>query len=308
MLLCCSLLCSCVAEDLSDCQQQKLRVSFSFDAESQSIPTRAGETHSVTLYAFGENGQCQLAHDFEIENLNSTTSLEVNLEPGMYDFVAWLNHSKEYFELPHYEQFPQARPTKDVSTLYLTIPVSSIIDYELPRLLHGSASGQELKGGEEEVKIPLVQNTNYIHFTIEGLERTTDVYEFKVRDYNGAYSFENEFEACTPFSYVSSARFAGSSQTLEADMTVLRLAEDRSPEFSLRDSETGKTIYPASAGQETNLVKLIKNAYTSQGKTIDFDKQHVFDIKMKFNGSVNMDVSITVNGWEITEDDTGLRP
>lgn len=307
-MLYCSLLCSCVAEDLSDCQRQKLHVTLSFEVETQGTPTRAGETHAVTLYAYGDNGQCQLAHDFQIENLNGTTTLEVDLEPGTYDFVAWVNHKNKHFKLPHYDRFPQARPTKDVSQLSLDIPISSIIDnHPLPRLLHGSVSGRQLQGGDEEVKIPLVQNTNYIYFTVEGLERTTDVYEFKVRDYNGAYTFENEFAPCEPFSYVKTAQFGG-NRLESGEMTVLRLAKGRTPEFSLRDRNTGKTLYPASSSHETNLVKLIEDAYKSQGKTIDFDKQHVFDIKIKFNGGVNMDVTITINGWEITEGDTGLRP
>lgn len=308
VLLYCSLLCSCVAEDLSDCRRQKLRVTLNLETETQGTPARAGETHAVTLYAYGENGQCQLVQDFQVGDLNSTTTLEVDLAPGMYDFVAWVNHSGESFELPHYEQFPQVRPTKDVSVLYLKIPASNVIDHELPRLLHGSVSGKRLQDSDEEVSIPLVQNTNYIHFTVEGLERTTDVYEFKVRDFNGAYTFDNEFTACAPFSYVSTARFAGSGKTLESDMTVLRLEKGRSPEFLLRDRDTGKTLYPASDTHETNLVKLIERAYESQGKTIDFSRQHVFDIRMKFNGGVDMDVSITINGWEITEDDSGLRP
>lgn len=315
-MLYCSLLCSCVAEDLSDCPRQKLRVTLSFEAETQGAPTRAGgETHAVTLYAYGDNGQCQLAHDFLIENLNSTTTLEVDLEPGTYDFVAWVNHKNkdfeyEHFKLSHYDRYPQVRPTKDVSRLDLNIPVSSIIDIDnrpLPLLLHGSVSGRQLQGGDEEVKIPLVQNTNYIYFTVEGLERTTDVYEFKVRDYNGAYTFENEFAACSPFSYVKTARFSGNTLKTEK-MTVLRLAKGRTPEFSLRDRDTEKTLYPASSSHETNLIKLIENAYKDNGKTIDFDKQHVFDIKIKFNGDVNMDVTITVNGWKINEDDIGLRP
>lgn len=306
-MLYCSLLCSCVAEDLSDCRRQKLRVTLSFEAETQGTPTRAGETHTVTLYAYGDNGQCQLAHDFLIEDLNSTTALEVDLEPGTYDFVAWVNHKEEHFELPHYVDFPQDRPTKSVSRLNLKMPASYIIDYDLPMLLHGSVSGKQLQGGDEEVKIPLVQNTNYITFTIEGLERTTATYEFKVRDYNGNYTFENDFAACTPFSYVRTARFDGNILK-NKQMHVLRLAKGRTPEFSLRDRDTGKTLYPASSSHETNLVKLIEDAYKSQGKTIDFDKQHVFDIKIKFNGGVDMDVTITVNGWEIIEDDTGLRP
>lgn len=308
ILLCGSLFGSCIAEDLSDCPNQQLQISFTFDDSAESVPTRSGGPHSVTLYAYGDNGQCAMMHDLEIESLNATATIDVSLTPGTYDFVAWVNHSNEYFELPHYEQFPSVRPTKDVSVLYLTIPATSTIDYTLPRLLHGSASDQSVQNGAGRVDIPLVQNTNYIHFTVEGLDRTTSVYEFRVFDNNGAYSFDNEFAACTPFTYVSTARFADGGTTLDADMTLLRLAEGRTPEFILRDRDTGKTIYPSQSDQETNLVKLIQKAYESQGKSIDFDRQHVFDIKIKFSGGVDMDVTITVNGWEIIEDDSGLRP
>lgn len=307
LLLCCSLLSSCIAEDLSDCAQLRLRVVFAFEADTGTAATRQDGTHQVTLYAFNKNGVCEMAREFEITDLNSRTELDVNLEAGTYDFVAWINHDKEYFDLPVFEQYPQVKPQKDVATLYLDIPDNGIVDYELPRLLHGSASAQTLDAaGNAEVTIPLTQNTNYITFTAEGLDRTADTYEFEVSDYNGAYTFGNEFDACTPFRYIASALFTGGQDKLEAEMTILKLAPERTPDFIFRNRTTGKTLYPSDPEQETNLVRLIEKAYRNEGKKIDFDRQHRFDIKLKFDANFNATVS--VNGWDVVEDDSGLKP
>lgn len=91
-------------------------------------------------------------------------------------------------------------------------------------------------------------------------------------------------------------------------MTLLRLPRPARPSSPSATATPGQDHLPSQSDQETNLVKLIQKAYESQGKSIDFDRQHVFDIKIKFSGGVDMDVTITVNGWEIIEDDSGLRP
>ena len=87
-------------------------------------------------------------------------------------------------------------------------------------------------------------------------------------------------------------------------MSLLRLASGRTPVFAFRNSTTGKTLYPSSDTQETILVKLIQKAYG--GKPVDFDKKHTFDIRLRFDANFN--AKVTVDGWEMKEDDPGLRP
>lgn len=158
--------------------------------------------HHVTLYAFDQQGYCQLVHEFDVMGLGGETTIDVPLEPGTYDFVAWLNKDETYFSLPAFEQFPQVKPKKDAAVLYLDIPDNSIVDYELPTLLHGSVEELQITSGQK-IFVPLIQNTNRITFTAEGLDRTADTYEFEVRDNNGAYTFENGFDACAPFRYLA---------------------------------------------------------------------------------------------------------
>lgn len=306
LLICCALLSSCVAEDLSECgSRTRLRVSFIFEPEGE---TRAAETekHHVTLYAFGKNGYCDMAHEFEITGLNGETTIDVPLEPGTYDLVAWVNHDETYFNLPVFEQFPQVKPKKDAAVLYLDIPDNSIVDYELPTLLHGSVAELQITPGETKIFVPLIQNTNRITFTAEGLDRTADTYEFEVRDHNGAYTFENGFDACAPFRYLARTSFADTQDKLSAGMSLLKLASGRTPVFAFRNSTTGKTLYPSSEEQETNLVKMIENAYRNNGKTVDFDKRHEFDIKLKFDAGFN--AIVTIDGWNVVDDDNGLIP
>lgn len=305
LLICCALLSSCVAEDLSGCgSRTRLRISFIFEAETE---TRAAETekHHVTLYAFDQQGYCQLVHEFDVMGLGGETTIDVPLEPGTYDFVAWLNKDETYFSLPAFEQFPQVKPKKDAAVLYLDIPDNSIVDYELPTLLHGSVEELQITSGQK-IFIPLIQNTNRITFTAEGLDRTADTYEFEVRDHNGAYTFENEFDACAPFRYLARTTFADTQNKLSAGMSLLRLASGRTPVFAFRNSTTGKTLYPSSEEQETNLVKMIENAYRNSGKTVDFDKRHEFNIKLKFDAGFN--AIVTIDGWNVVDDDSGLRP
>lgn len=302
LLISCLLLSSCVAEDLSECgSQTRLRVSFMFEEESRTRSANT-ETHHVTLYAFGEQGYCQLVHEFDVTGLDGETVIEAELEKGTYDFVAWVNAGKEHCSVPVFDDYPETRPLKEISTLYLNVPENDVVKYQLPRLMHGAALSYDLTT-TDAVRIPLVQNTNYITFTAEGLPTTTDTYEFEVKDNNGAYNFENEFDACRPFRYIAEATFGG-GKTLSAEMTTLRLGTNRTPAFIFRNATTGKTLYPSSAEQETNLVRLIQKAY--EGKSVDFDKKHTFDIRLKFD--VHLNAVVTVDGWNVNEGDSGLVP
>lgn len=302
LLLGCALLTSCIAEDLSDCGKRlQLKVSFMFEPETD---TRAAdtETHRVALYAFDQEGYCQLVHEFDITGLDGVTTVDVDLERKPYDFVVWVNSTGEHFSAPVFDDYPNTKPHRDVATLYFSVPQNDEVRFTLPRLMHGAAYAYDL-AQTDVVKIPLVQNTNYINFTAEGLPATTDTYEFEVKDNNGAYTFDNGFDACRPFRYLSDATF-GSDTKLTAQMNTLRLAEGRTPVFLFRNATTGKTLYPSSDKQETNLVKLIQKAY--EGKTIDFDRKHTFDIRLKFD--VNLGVTVTIDGWEVKEENGGLIP
>ncbi|EYA63883.1 fimbrillin-A associated anchor s Mfa1 and Mfa2 family protein [Bacteroides fragilis str. S23L24] len=241
-------------------------------------------------------------HEFDITGLDGVTTIDVELEQKPYDFVAWVNSTGEHFSAPVFEDYPNTKPHHDVATLQFSVPENDEVRFTLPRLMHGAAYAYDL-AQTDVVKIPLVQNTNYINFTAEGLPVTTDTYEFEVKDNNGAYTFDNGFDACRPFRYLSDATF-GSDTKLTAQMNTLRLAEGRTPVFMFRNATTGKTLYPSTDTQETNLVKLIQKAY--EGKTIDFDRKHTFDIRLKFD--TNLGVTVSIDGWEGKEDDSGLRP
>jgi lipoprotein len=305
LLICCTLLSSCIAEDLSECgSRTRLKVSFMFEAETETGPADT-QTHHVTLYAFCEQGYCQLVHEFDIKGFEGETEIDTDLEKGTYDFVAWVNAEKEYFKVPALADYPNTKPQKDACMLLLDVPTSDEVRFRLPRLMHGAAFAFDLTV-TDVVRIPLVQNTNYITFTAEGLPATTDTYEFEIRDNNGAYNFDNGFEAWSPFRYISDAAAgnAKSSRTLSAEMTTLRLGTNRTPTFMFRNATTGKTLYPSSSEQETNLVKLIQKAYG--GKTVDFDRKHTFDIRLKFD--MNLGVTVSIDGWEVNEGDSGLVP
>ena len=179
LLLGCALLSSCIAEDLSDCGKRlQLKVSFMFEPETDTR-TADTETHRVALYAFDQEGYCQLVHEFDITGLDGVTTVDVELEQKPYDFVAWVNSTGEHFSAPVFEDYPNTKPHHDVATLQFSVPENDEVRFTLPRLMHGAAYAYDL-AQTDVVKIPLVQNTNYINFTAEGLPVTTDTYELSL--------------------------------------------------------------------------------------------------------------------------------
>lgn len=305
MMLCCLLFSSCIGEDMSGCEETGIQLKVSFDTDSrEEIPGKG--PHNVTLYLFDGQGCCCEMHEFRLEDLEEETLLETEMPAGEYAFVAWVNKDETYFDVPAFDAYPQVHPMKEAAVLYLDIPQNSIVDYSLPDLFYGALEERKIKKGGNSVRIPLVLDTNRLTFSVKGLESNADTYEFEVRDNNGAYTFDNSFEACTPFSYIARAAFnaTGGKDGLDASMTILRLAGDRSPAFTFRNRTTGKTLYPSSTEQETNLVRLIQKAY--RNSTVDFDRKHSFEITLEYNAQ--MQATVSVDGWSVVQDEGDLRP
>lgn len=297
---------SCIKEDLSDCppESASLRVRFSFDTDDDAGDVNlAGVTEKATLYIFDRNNRFVGQSSRNDIVVGQEYELDLNLAPDAYNFVVWINEDTPYYTTPAFSN-SSATTDKGNATLKLELPANRTCDFTLPRLRHSKADNEVITGKDHVIHFPLIQNTNTILFTVNGLKSTSDNYSFNIADNNGVYDFDNNFAYCEAINYTAATTFTQGLDVLNGTMSVFRLTETRSPQLSFKNNTTGQTLYPSYAGQETNLIKLILKAYA--GKTINFDRRHVFRITLNFDAK--MSATILVDGWKVNESGSELYP
>jgi hypothetical protein len=279
---------SCIKEDLTDCPLP-LQVVFSYE---NAHALAQEDLKKATLFIFDTDNKPVTSWSVDNPVLNTVYEPDIELVPNTYNFVVWFNL------LSPYECTPiTGNSDKEGLEFRLQPPLSRQIDepaFNLPVSLYGTTD--DLIKKEErvhKVTIPVNQNTNRINLTVHGLLPAEDLYRFSITDNNGNYSFRNEFLPCDDFTYTTSALFSPGSTTLNASLTVLKLAKNHpSPLLTIRNETTGEVIFPQSEEIQNNLVQLILAAYPDN----DFDQTHVYDIEISFT---TVGVTIQINGWNL---------
>lgn len=291
---------SCIKEDLSECLPltNPLRLVLAFEKESDEVSSSyAAVDQRATLHIFDAENKLIAMQTLDDPEFGQEYTIDTDLPSGTYNFVVWYNHEQPYFSSPAFENYPEQKPDKYEGKLYLQLPTSGIVDFALPRLLHGKIDNKTISPDERLITIPMIQNTNNIILTVTGLERTGHRYLFDIADNNGAYDYDNDYASFDVFHYTSETAFATNAEELTASMTVLKLSDGRNPRLTFTDKTSGTTLYPSFSGQETNLVNLIKSAY--QGHPFSFERKHTYRVTISFD--MNMTATVMVDGWNVNE-------
>lgn len=299
---------SCIREDLSECPPKngtlKIRFAYHTDDDKADDMSRLGIMEKATLYVFDRNNRFVELSSCDDVVVGREYELDVNLTPDIYNFVVWIGEETHCYTIPAFTNFPTVKPGKDDATLNLDIPASRNVDFSLPRLRFSKLDNKAITGSDQMIDFDLIQNTNTLIFTVSGLDRTDNTYSFNIADTNGSYDFDNDYASCDAFRYTAEALFSAGSDVLCGTMTVLRLENSRSPQFTLVNKMTGQALYPSYEGQQTDLIQLILKAY--EGRTINFDRRHTFRITLDFD--TNMRANVTVDGWNVNESGNELYP
>ncbi len=302
-VLCLLSLVSCIREDTGACPGDGYRLQFRFSLED----TRAlqdGELKVANIYVFDRNDRFVAQQEIVHPVIGNVYTADFRLDPGNYSFAVWINRVDPYAITPNAGEFGIARPSKREIEMGLNLSADRCVRSILPTQFYGSLVFESvLDKGDQLFTIPLVENTNRINLTVLGLAKTPHVYTCTITDDNGNYYFDNTFAPCGEFQYTATAHF-DESDALKSSLTVLRLAESHHPRLAIRNLTTGEMIYPCRPGQTDDLIQMILSAYAN-GPRIDFDKTHLYNIVISFD-TTNMTVSVMINGWKVTFDQTEL--
>ncbi len=285
---------SCVREDMSDCPDGYIRVQLKLDVDVDVAGSRAAEFYQIDatrLFVFDSQDRFVTAVDGGPYVAGEDYFLYPEIGPGDYHFVVWTNMGDHYKTTHSLQQCHEENPVHSDIIFYYEIPEDGHVRTDIPDLHHGALPGATVEAYKDNhFSVELSPNVNRVNISVEGLSETADEYGFTISDNNSRYLFDNSFGPCTGLNYIRTTQFENNE--LGASIKVLRLEETRTPVFTFDNKTTGTVLFT------DDLIDMIQSAYAVAGKTVDFDKTHTFDIVLRFD--INMDVTVTVNGWNYT--------
>jgi hypothetical protein len=280
----------------------EVRVFFTYSTQ-EIDPTHVDQMHlylfSPTGYFVGEYIDNSIAKFDENYSINCS-----DVTPGDYRFIAWGGKDERFYSTVP-STFVKGQTTFDEALLALehsgntlSTPIHSLFHSDLFAVV---APDKRI----QRIDMPLVQITNTINISTIGLPPHTDAYTFNITDINCSYRFDHSFAPHThePFTYTTACTKDNESQ-LHATLRVMRLSADRhTPQLQIINKTTGSVLYPV-GNQSGDLIGLILKANPNN----NFNTNHTYDIVLTFIGDeeTGFDVSITINGWEVREEENEL--
>lgn len=190
--------CTLITEDEPDCNPY-YKVRFRFDRNMLYADAFSSQVGEVDLYVFDTEGHLVWKGHEEGEALAEEGYLmELPIEPGTYDFVAWCHKRHENaagFNLlggdaPEHKGHMRMKMERE----YDADQAHSTSD--LHALFHGKLTAYALPDtwGTHIVTIPLTKDTNSIRIQLvhlSGKEISKDDFDFKITDNNGHLEHDN---------------------------------------------------------------------------------------------------------------------
>lgn len=283
---------------MSDCPRHSVRIIVKVKEEIKDVVDPSG-INNICLFVFDEQDYLVGKWAGEANIHDNIYDVSLELEPGKYTFVAWTNEGDTYKCSP-------ASATTDSNTratygnmiYFLNCSGNNVFGNDLPDLHHGEYTNAVVEASKDnEFTVYLTPNTYTVNFTVKGLPVLDHRYDFTINDDASSYNFENSIvDDGNDYLHIRSSEFENNELT--ASFKTLSLAHDRQPIFGLENTTTEKNIY------SDDLVDMILKAYEGGGMKVDFSNTFEFDIVLRFDA--NMGVTITVNGWSYTPNETPI--
>lgn len=298
------LLSGCTKEDVSMCHPG-LQLQFSYLHNNKGVNLFGKEVNHITVFAFDEAGRYHSSFSDEGNHLTNDYTMTLPLPQGIYTLISWGG------DMAHYNTLAMTDESSDISKS-LTPGETTIDQFRLLLkqqenssalgLYYGNAYKVESKTvNQKRYLIDLIKNSNTIRVHITGLDnlpsatkRTTEtpMFDVTITAHNGRYNHENKIPSAAKTVQYKPHTTTENTQELTYDSDMLRLMIGREPALRVVNRLTGAEIC------NFNLVKeIMRDPKFSTQKEIDREDLFVFEFRINFD----LSVSITINGWLITD-------
>lgn len=317
---------SFIYEDLPECERHYY-VSYVFNMNMSYADAFAAKVNSVTLLIFNpETGELVSTYTDSGDALKATGyRMEVELEPGEYELIAWcgLENNNSLFTLPEemsHRSHAHCRMDRDYDN-----DGRAVQNKWLPHLFHGKITAEfpDLDG-DHEVTVPLVKDTNNINISLQhvsGLPLTSDMFTVTLTEGNGHMAFDNSLIEEEDIDFypwhvadgnVDLAGTRGEEEPtlnyFKAELSTPRLMADRNPRINITDNATGNTVYSIPIIQWALEFRSAQHASMPDQEYLDREDEYnvMLYLDNKEDGGW-IAASIFINGWRVVKHDgTGI--
>ena len=311
--------------DNEDCGTE-YRVKFKYDYNMLYTDAFATQVHSVTLYAFDDDGCLVFQRSEQGEALaRDGYSMVLDVDPGQYHLVAWAGlFEGEGFTVP---TLVEGQSTID--DLYCRInreeqllrdrPVEAV-DYRLQTLWHGYLPAQTVTRAAsrtEYLTVPLTRDTHTLRIILQqmsGEAMDASLFEISVTDCNGLMRYDNTLDpADGTLTYLpyyqqgGSADIEGSGEEgvlnmCVAEMTVGRLMADADTRLTVTRRDNGDTVLSIPLISYLELCRTVANYNMPLQEYLDREDTFAMTFFLDENNAW-INTQVIINDWIVRFND-----
>lgn len=322
---------SVIYDDEGDCTVT-YRLKFRYDWNMKFADAFPHEVKSVSVYAFDKTGTLVWQKTDKGDALaQEGYSMELDLEPGDYDLIAWCGLDNDG---THGESFTVPQMTVGTSTKAdLTCKMNrkyadngtAYVDEDLYGLYHGTLSvslPESIEGGDYIYTLPLMKDTNHLRVILQHLSgEDVDVskFTFTLEDENGYMNYDNSLLADENIIYRTWNTESGqagvdvdkdgktitSVKVAIADLTTARLIEGRKMFLTIRNNKGEMVVHVPFI----DYALLIKGYYNSGMSDQEFlDRQDEWSMTFFLDeNDYWLNTSIYINSWRVVLNNTAIK-
>lgn len=307
------------------------QVRFKYDYNMAFADAFASQVHSVTLYAFDEEGKLVSMQQQQGETLsNGDFKMSLDVAPGNYQLVAWAGtEGNDKISIP---ELTEGVSTIDELTCRINRTGHTVLGEQVDSVgllnpfWHGTArigiGGAEPVSRNtwnyEDVTVPLVKNSNTLRIILqqmsgEGLDK--DDFVFSVTDSNGLMIHDNSLNTEDgELTYLPYYKASGSTDISEeegtgkklnlviAEMSMGRLMADHKPLLIVRRADTGKVVFSIPIIKYMDMCRTVAQYDMPLQEFLDREDTYVMTFFLDANQSW-INTQIIINDWIVRYND-----
>jgi hypothetical protein len=297
-----SLATGCTKEDLSVCG---VDVCFKYDYNIYETDQFSSRVNKLDLYVFDSDGR--FLERYEIEGpFGEEFKMHLDLPAGTYNFVVWGDRGDEYLVSSFVSPSTRQATAMHEATLSLTAGNGGRVETFPTGLYHGAQSDVAIRPYGDEVMMSLVKNTKEVTAVFNGLPVSDEAagnLVCRIEAVNGNYTFTNRLtEGNRRLVYVPQMRSNFPEEPVVSfDFVTMRL-------FAGNECQSRLILeyHPDNGGTMIELVDVpLTDAIKQMYPNVDFDRRCEYELQFDCSGYTFSDLTISINGWIVTESPGG---
>lgn len=303
---------SCVTADRDNCRRNNFTLEFYYSPDIRGNAANPSELASIHVYMF--DGEERYLEDFWLTPSFTESQEEARvtlysyshsryMEPGSYNFIAWVNQDSNYDVTP---QMVVGQTTRSEAEFILN---KALVDFTLKPLMYGETGLSQVIRGDTRLTMGLYQYTRKVNlwFRGTGIVNDGDSFDYNILANNGKLPFfplmgpnpvpqplgnPVDYRTHAP---VESAVAFGSLTTLRLWDKKLQNPFQENARLTITRNSDGQTLI------DEDLIALIEQAaenMTRSGGTraaIDFDQIFEYDLYIILDSQ--MGISVGLDQW-----------